>query len=205
MLFNHCLALWTCFAVYSRHVHSAPLMDNDIISEELGSGELSSEEFTIDSDFEPSVEETDAEQFERTDADGNGVISFDEFLKFDKFDLEIMHAEFDNVDKNGDGSLDESETEAYNAEWRQVEEKWIDEQVDYTITDYDKDDDSKLEESEVLRYLRNFYMLKPKGNFGDVFDTFDKNGDKGLDRDEMENFYENIPYDDLDYIESEGE
>ena len=51
----------------------------------------------------------DAMFFQQFDTDKDGVVSESEFLK-------PTQAQFDHMDKNGDGSLDRSEVKAFNEE-----------------------------------------------------------------------------------------
>ncbi|WP_078118132.1 EF-hand domain-containing protein [Thiosocius teredinicola] len=57
----------------------------------------------------PNLEEMFFKQF---DADGNGEVSKQEFMK-------PTEAQFDHMDKNGDGNLDSSEVAAFNSEMKQ--------------------------------------------------------------------------------------
>lgn len=57
----------------------------------------------------PNLEEMFFKQF---DADGNGSVSKEEFMK-------PTEAQFDHMDKNSDGNLDAAEVQAFNAEMKQ--------------------------------------------------------------------------------------
>jgi Ca2+-binding EF-hand superfamily protein len=100
------------------------------------------------------------------DADGNGSISYDEFLswwqsndRFQQLKLDDARLEklqkylgvFNKFDKDGSGSLDRDEIRGFHAEM--VKQKLTKKSVDQFVQDVDKNGDGNVSFNEVVEWI----------------------------------------------------
>ncbi|KAK0410585.1 hypothetical protein QR680_005212 [Steinernema hermaphroditum] len=148
----------------------------------------------------PMTPETVEESFKRIDSDGDGSLSFDEFLRMSKTFSDKSDAEFKEVDTNGDGKVVVDELKAF-------EKKRDDEQLKNHMDDsarffkgFDADKSNFLEVAEIANFLETERRVKVKGALGEVIKPFDKNGDGKLDVNEFNDFLTHFPFDNFESI-----
>jgi len=104
--------------------------------------------------------------FAVADADGSGKIAKPEFERF------MLESIFSEADANGDSKVSYEEWKVINPDT---------EKEKFSKPDADKD--GLVTPEEMKAYFAG------KDTFGTLFEKIDVNGDKGLDREEVETFY----------------
>uniref|UniRef100_A0A914YSQ5 EF-hand domain-containing protein n=1 Tax=Panagrolaimus superbus TaxID=310955 RepID=A0A914YSQ5_9BILA len=186
-------------------VYSAPIIDPTLPSSTPSS---SSSSETIEDDHVDHPEqviiqtETPAESFVRADIDEDIQLSFDEFLKTDLSYVQVKKAEFDMLDSNSDGILSLDEFSSFYR--KQEEEKdSTDNNKKYYVglfKEFDENNDKQLSQTEVKRILSKRFLLKPKQNFGQLFEKFDSDGNGLLNLGEYQKFDQTFPFYELEPI-----
>lgn len=93
---------------------------------------------------------------------------------------ELRNSRFEQF-RLDDGILTQTE---YDSHFQKEKESSDDLRAEYfgkLFEDFDENFDLKLSPEEVKKVLEKRFLLKPRENFAELFRTFDKNGDGGLD------------------------
>uniref|UniRef100_A0AC35GJ75 EF-hand domain-containing protein n=1 Tax=Panagrolaimus sp. PS1159 TaxID=55785 RepID=A0AC35GJ75_9BILA len=145
--------------------------------------------------------ETPAESFVRADTDEDIQLTFDEFLKTDLSYVQVKKAEFDQLDSNSDGILSLDEFSTFYR--KQDEDKTVNNKKYYIglFKEFDENNDKQLSQTEVKRILSKRFLLKPKENFGQLFEKFDSDGNGALNLGEYQKFDQTFPFYELEPIQ----
>uniref|UniRef100_A0A914C8K6 EF-hand domain-containing protein n=1 Tax=Acrobeloides nanus TaxID=290746 RepID=A0A914C8K6_9BILA len=150
-------------------------------------------------DFE-TPGETHEQTFDRTDADKNAFLTFDEFLHTDIVYENMKREEFNVLDTNHDGAVSRNE---YLNHFQKEKENADGMRAEYfgkIYEEYDNNFDLKLDQDEVTKVLAERFLLKPRENFANIFKSFDANNDGGLDITEYVKFDAEMPFHELDPV-----
>jgi Ca2+-binding EF-hand superfamily protein len=145
--------------------------------------------------------ETPAESFVRADTDEDIQLTFDEFLKTDLSYVQVKKAEFDQLDSNSDGILSLDEFSTFYR--KQDEDKTVNNKKYYIglFKEFDENNDKQLSQTEVKRILSKRFLLKPKENFGQLFEKYDSDGNGALNLGEYQKFDQTFPFYELEPIQ----
>jgi Ca2+-binding EF-hand superfamily protein len=191
--------------VESQSEHVAP---SETTSEHVASSEHSEGTAAADDDDDhvdhPEIiiqTETPAESFVRADTDEDIQLTFDEFLKTDLSYVQVKKAEFDQLDSNSDGILSLDEFSTFYR--KQDEDKTVNNKKYYIglFKEFDENNDKQLSQTEVKRILSKRFLLKPKENFGQLFEKFDSDGNGALNLGEYQKFDQTFPFYELEPIQ----
>jgi Ca2+-binding EF-hand superfamily protein len=149
----------------------------------------------------PASTESPPESFVRADADEDLQLTFEEFLHTDLSYLQVKKAEFEMLDSNSDGILSSEEFTQFYA--KQEEEKNGNTKKYYRgiFKEFDENMDKQLNPTEVKRILSKRFLLKPRENFGQLFEKFDSDNSGALNLEEYQKFDQTFPFYELDPIQ----
>jgi len=152
-------------------------------------------------DPDQDTEETNDQKFTRSDGDGNGSLTFSEFLQSDKTYADLKREEFNQFDADKDGIVTRSEYENFYAKQNEAIIQQRAEYFGQLFEDFDENFDLKLDIIELTKLLRQRYLVKVRQNFPAHFARFDLDNDGGLNLQEMIAFDREIPFEDMDPIQ----
>uniref|UniRef100_A0AC34F3K0 EF-hand domain-containing protein n=1 Tax=Panagrolaimus sp. ES5 TaxID=591445 RepID=A0AC34F3K0_9BILA len=186
-------------------VYSAPIIDpsTDPSTTPLPSSSEIVEDDHVDHPEQVIIQtETPAESFVRADTDEDIQLSFDEFLKTDLSYVQVKKAEFDMLDANSDGILSLDEFTSFYRKQEEEKDSTDNNKKYYVglLKEFDENNDKKLSQTEVKRILSKRFLLKPKENFGQLFEKFDSDGNGLLNLGEYQKFDQTFPFYELEPI-----
>jgi len=143
-----------------------------------------------------SLQETPMEMFNRSDADKDERLTFDEFLHTDLLYEQLKRDEFNALDADRDGIVTREEYENHVRREKEHGDSTKAEYFKQLFEQFDEDNDMKLSPKEVENVLQKRFLVKPKDpvKFKDLFDSHDSNGDGGLDLNEYLRFDAVLPF-----------
>uniref|UniRef100_A0A914VMB2 EF-hand domain-containing protein n=1 Tax=Plectus sambesii TaxID=2011161 RepID=A0A914VMB2_9BILA len=102
----------------------------------------------------------------------------------------------------GNGKIGEEEYTAFLKRREEEYQNELREGLQQTLKDFDKNEDGKLEEEEIVQLLAATRNLRPKASFKPAFAELDSDNDGGLNVDELEFFLQHTPWNLLEEIPS---
>uniref|UniRef100_A0A914X8M3 EF-hand domain-containing protein n=1 Tax=Plectus sambesii TaxID=2011161 RepID=A0A914X8M3_9BILA len=146
-------------------------------------------------------------QFNRLDQNNDGELTLDEYVNVtdplalqNGYYFSILLKAFINYDTNSDGFVTKDEKKAYMKRYNDARKDALVNQTLGFIKDFDENDDIMLQSDEMKLFLASAGELLTKDSFATTFMKYDKNGDKGLNVDEMGEFLINTQYEIHDFI-----
>ncbi|KAK0410587.1 hypothetical protein QR680_005214 [Steinernema hermaphroditum] len=134
-------------------------------------------------------------QLLEADANGDGALDFDEFLRSDARYMARVRNAFGDLDANKDNKI--SFEEIVKDEERRLENVLPHSKVHFGL--YDLDNSGFLEEGEVATFIAEKRFRK-SSRLGEIMAPFDKNGDRRFDAREFNEFLYFFPFDELDLL-----
>uniref|UniRef100_A0A914VBC0 EF-hand domain-containing protein n=1 Tax=Plectus sambesii TaxID=2011161 RepID=A0A914VBC0_9BILA len=137
---------------------------------------------------------TDADTlFGQVDQNQDGEITFDECLKAGYPNLfSSLKSTFDKYDKNNNGFVTREEEKSYQKKLVADTKEQRRTSLEQFIEEFDANNDTKLQSDDIRTFLAVNYRLIARDSFATAFAKYDKNGDKGFDIDEFDNFIINM-------------
>uniref|UniRef100_A0A914WB42 EF-hand domain-containing protein n=1 Tax=Plectus sambesii TaxID=2011161 RepID=A0A914WB42_9BILA len=131
-------------------------------------------------------------QFNRLDRNSDGELSLDEYgnvtdpVVLQSGDtITYLLNSFIIYDNNSDGFVTRDEQKAYMKKYYADHKDALMKLILEYIKDFDENNDSRLQSDELKLYLASSARVLTKDSFTASFTRYDKNGDKGLDGDEL--------------------
>uniref|UniRef100_A0A914VQ93 EF-hand domain-containing protein n=1 Tax=Plectus sambesii TaxID=2011161 RepID=A0A914VQ93_9BILA len=131
-------------------------------------------------------------QFNRLDQNSNGELSLDEYghasgalVSQNGNTFSYLLNTFIGYDNNSDGFVTRDEQKAYMKKYYDDSKDIFLNQTLGFIKDFDENNDSMLQSDELKLYFASSSRVLTKDSFAASFAKYDKNGDKGLDGNEL--------------------
>jgi len=128
-----------------------------------------------------AAQETPEESFNRSDADNDKKLTFDEFLHSDLLYERLKKEEFVGLDANHDSVVTKSEYDTHYQKEKETSDDLKAEYFGQIYEEFDENFDLKLSQEELAKVMQKRFLLKIPANFAQIFKKFDKNNDGGLD------------------------
>ncbi|KAI1727241.1 EF-hand domain pair domain-containing protein [Ditylenchus destructor] len=138
--------------------------------------------------------ETKDELFARIDADNDQAVNMDDYMKRDRYYVESVKNEFNEIDANQDQKVTKQEFDDYIKKLEEQRKQSLLSSSNFTLQRHDTNKDGELSESELGHYIsdtlqRNISQLPA------VFKEFDKDGNTRLNLEEFSNLDFHFPWD----------
>uniref|UniRef100_A0A914V8K6 EF-hand domain-containing protein n=1 Tax=Plectus sambesii TaxID=2011161 RepID=A0A914V8K6_9BILA len=192
---------------YFKHV------EEEVISRDMDDSSLSTLQVTVKStsklkdktaDKSSAEKEASAElRFKQGDENGDGKLTFGEFIHTSKYLLDWQRNEFKKMDRNRNKFISKQEYGEYYTKLADVFRSVKGQIFADAIRKYrfDPKYEKELYEGDIVKLLEERYRVKPKTTFTKIFTTFDKNANYKWDVEEFVMFDTNFPWDAMDPIE----
>ncbi|KAL3113048.1 hypothetical protein niasHT_013513 [Heterodera trifolii] len=144
--------------------------------------------------------ESKDEMFRRIDTDRDNEISLDDYMKRDRFYVESVRTEFNDIDTNRDGKVTKAEFDAFVRRLDEQRKTAMLEASKFTLQKNDENRDGELSVDELSTYI-NGTLQRSVAQLPEVFRQYDRDNNQKLSLDEFHELDFNFPWDRFPPIE----
>ncbi|KAF7635402.1 hypothetical protein Mgra_00005222 [Meloidogyne graminicola] len=137
--------------------------------------------------------ETKDEMFARMDADGDNMISLQDYMNRDRYYVESVKTEFNDIDTNSDGMISKHEFDAFVRRLDEQREAAMRNASNFTLQRNDANKDGELSEEELGQYIKGT-LQRNIDRLPQVFRQYDRDENRKLNLDEFHNLDFNFPW-----------
>uniref|UniRef100_A0A915NMT4 EF-hand domain-containing protein n=1 Tax=Meloidogyne floridensis TaxID=298350 RepID=A0A915NMT4_9BILA len=137
--------------------------------------------------------ETKDEMFARMDSDGDNMITLQDYMNRDRYYVESVKAEFNDIDTNGDGMVSKHEFDAFVRRLDEQREAAMRNASNFTLQRNDANKDGELSEEELGAYIKGT-LQRNIARLPQVFSQFDRDENGKLNLEEFHNLDFNFPW-----------
>ncbi|KAL7073283.1 hypothetical protein ACQ4LE_007341 [Meloidogyne hapla] len=137
--------------------------------------------------------ETKDEMFARMDSDGDNMISLQDYMNRDRYYVESVRAEFNDIDTNGDGMVSKHEFDAFVRRLDEQREAALRNASNFTLQRNDANKDGELSEEELGAYIKGT-LQRSISRLPQVFSQFDRDENGKLNLEEFHDLDFNFPW-----------
>lgn len=143
--------------------------------------------------FAPLKPESKDDMFARIDTDGDNAVTLQDYMNRDRYYVESVRTEFNDIDTNRDGKVTKGEFDSFVRRLDEQRKAAMLNASNFTLQKNDFNTDGELSVDELGAYI-NGTLQRSVAQLPDVFRQYDRDGNQRLNLDEFHDLDFNFPW-----------